>query len=143
MNVPARASVAHCACALMGITLSGQRAAEAGAGDRQGVEAGHRAGAVGPQPAENCNWRVFAFGLYGCTDCTSAAHGTTHSISSRNSHLRVLLVDRFRPSSSCFMALIVAHHARSRYADRHGVMPPFPSRHGAGPGRTSTCASSN
>jgi hypothetical protein len=35
----------------------------------------------------------------------SAAHGTTRSIPSRNSRLRVFFVDRLRPSPSCFIAL--------------------------------------
>src|SRR5215218_2759239 len=46
---------------------------------------------------------VFARGQCGSTTCTSAGHGTTRSISSRNSRLRVFFVDRFRPSPSCFM----------------------------------------
>jgi DNA-binding transcriptional LysR family regulator len=42
---------------------------------------------------------------------TSTAHGTTRSISSKNSRLRVFLVDRFRPSPSCFMVRIVPGRA--------------------------------
>ena len=43
-------------------------------------------------------------GAYGVIRPTKAAHGTTRSISARNSRLRVRLVVRLRPRSACFMA---------------------------------------
>ena len=46
---------------------------------------------------------------------TSASHGTTRSISSRNSRLRVFFVDRFSPSPGCFMSIIVTATEPSRY----------------------------
>src|SRR6218665_516368 len=43
---------------------------------------------------------------YRAISATNAAHGTTRSISARNSRLRVRFVVRFRPRSACFMAQI-------------------------------------
>lgn len=44
-------------------------------------------------------------GAYGVIKLTRTAHGTTRSISARNSRLRVRLV--VRPRSACFMAQIL------------------------------------
>src|SRR3954447_10048896 len=65
---------------------------------------------------------VLAFGQCGSTICTSTAHGTTRSISSKNSRLRVFFVERFRPSPSCFMLAIVAPAVTSGKTGQHGVM---------------------
>ncbi|KQP23489.1 hypothetical protein ASF43_06440 [Pseudorhodoferax sp. Leaf267] len=46
-------------------------------------------------------------GAYGVIRLISAAHGTTRSISARNSRFRVRLVVRFRPRSACSMAQIL------------------------------------
>ena len=69
---------------------------------------------------------VLARGQCGSTICTSTAHGTTRSISSRNSRLRVFFVDRFRPRPSCFiMGSIVAALEPSDKSGQHGVMQTF------------------
>ncbi|SPD37293.1 protein of unknown function (plasmid) [Cupriavidus taiwanensis] len=47
-------------------------------------------------------------GAYGAISITRSAHGTTRFISSRNSRLRVRLVDKFSPRSVCFMRHMLA-----------------------------------
>ena len=48
---------------------------------------------------------VLDLGQCGSTTPTSTSHGTTLFICSRNSRLRVFLVDRFNPRLTCFMSL--------------------------------------
>ena len=48
--------------------------------------------------ARSCPWGSAARSI-----AASADHGTTRSISSRNSRLRVFFVDRFSPRSACFI----------------------------------------
>ena len=52
-------------------------------------------------------------GACGVTNATSVAQGTTRFISSRNSRLRVRLVERFNPRSACFIDQIVARRSAS------------------------------
>ena len=52
-------------------------------------------------------------------DCAIAYWGLAVNISSKNSRLRVFLVDRFRPSPSCFMSVMLRGLVRSRKADQH------------------------
>ena len=54
--------------------------------------------------AANGGRPVFERGQCGSTIAISADHGTTRSMSWRNSRLRVFLVDRFNPRLACFMA---------------------------------------
>src|SRR5574337_947130 len=61
---------------------------------------------------------VLARGLCGSTICTNALQGTTRSISSRNSRLRVFFVDRFKPRPSCVegvtrLEIMASDHARA------------------------------
>ena len=60
----------------------------------------------------------FPSGAYGVIRSTSACQGTTRSISSRNSRLRVRFVVRFSPRSACFMAHTV-HHITSGRRQAH------------------------
>jgi len=53
-------------------------------------------------------------------------HGTTLSISSKNSRLRVFLVLRSKGRLDCFTVLIVLPHGPVRYSDRHGVLQTIP-----------------
>ncbi|MCY1311198.1 hypothetical protein D9M70_614770 [compost metagenome] len=53
-------------------------------------------------------WPRLPSGAYGAISITKSAHGTTRFISSRNSRLRVRLVDKFSPRSACFMRYMLA-----------------------------------
>src|SRR4051812_2450571 len=71
---------------------------------------------------------VLLFGQCGSMICTSAFQGTTRSISSRNSRLRVFFVDKFRPRLICFMAWIFAAQAGPGNEGPSGVLQTFPRR---------------
>ena len=75
---------------------------------------------------------VVAFGACGSTICTSAAHGTTRSICSRNSRLLVFFVDRFRPNPSCFMASMCDSEDISSHARFGRVLQTIPKYVGRG-----------
>jgi hypothetical protein len=71
---------------------------------------------------------VFARGQYGSTICTKEVHGTTRSISSKNSRLRDFFVDRFRPSPSCFITIERLPKRTSTHASNAPVLQTFPNR---------------
>src|SRR5690242_6252893 len=70
---------------------------------------------------------VLLFGQCGSMISTNTFQGTTRSISSRNSRLRVFFVDRFSPRLACFMPHMLVARAVLGNACQPGVLQTFPN----------------
>ena len=65
-------------------------------------------------------------GAYGAIKSTNSCHGTTCCICSRNSRLRVFLVERFRPRSNCCIGRDAAAHGTHVQAHALGTYAEVP-----------------